>query len=77
MCLATPVRIKRLAISDKRLAILDSNREIDISLIPDAKVGDWLLCHADLAVQKLDEKAAKEILALSSKCSHANNELNK
>lgn len=63
MCIATPVKIKS-KISKSKFKIEDG-RIIDISLVPDAKVGDWLLCHADLAVNKIDEKEAKEVLTLN------------
>lgn len=67
MCIATPVRIKELK-QDK--AILDDGRDIDLSLVENPKKGDWLLCHADLAINKLNEKEAKEILKLNKMCSH-------
>lgn len=68
MCLATPVKIKS-KISKSKFQIEDG-RVVDTSMVPDAKAGDWLLCHADLAVNKVDEKEAKEILKLVKKCSH-------
>ena len=70
MCLATPVKVKSEVKNQKSKMIVEGDKEVDISLVPDAKVGDWLLCHADLAVQKLDEKDAKEILQLSKMCYH-------
>lgn len=71
MCLAVPVRIKRLAISDSPKAILDDNREISISLVPDAQKGDWLLCHGDLAINKIDADEAKTILGMIKSCQHS------
>ncbi|OGD66624.1 hypothetical protein A3F08_01960 [Candidatus Berkelbacteria bacterium RIFCSPHIGHO2_12_FULL_36_9] len=68
MCLATPVRIEEKVSSIKYL--VSGGKQVDISLTPDAKVGDWLLCHADLAVQKIDDMAAKEILELTKSCNH-------
>lgn len=65
MCLATPVKITK-KISDLKLQIEDG-RVVDISLIPDAKVGDWVLCHADLAVNIIDASDAQKILKLSRK----------
>ena len=65
MCLAIPVKIK----SYSKFKIEDG-RVVDTSLVPDAKAGDWILCHADLAINKLPEKEAKDILKLASKCSH-------
>jgi hydrogenase assembly chaperone HypC/HupF len=70
MCLATPVRIKLKVKSEKLKVIVDGNKEVDISLVSDAKVGDWLLCHADLAVQKISESQALEVLELSNQCHH-------
>jgi hydrogenase assembly chaperone HypC/HupF len=68
MCLATPVKIEKLVSRSKYL--VSGNKTVDASLIPDAKVGDWLLCHADLAVQKISSDQAQEILHLSKMCYH-------
>lgn len=65
MCLATPVKITK-KINKLKLQVED-DRIIDISLIPDAKVGDWVLCHADLAVNIIDAGEAQKILKLSRK----------
>ena len=70
MCLAIPVQIKQKAKNKKQKVIVDNNREIDISLVPNVKIGDWLLCHGDLAVNKIDEKEAKQILDLTRGCKH-------
>ena len=70
MCLATPVKIKLKVKSQKSKVIVEGDKKVDITLVPDAKVGDWLLCHADLAVQKISESQALEVLELSNKCHH-------
>lgn len=70
MCLATPVQIKRKATSNKQQVIIDDNKKVDISLVPDAKVGDWILCHGPLAINKIDESEAKNILGMIKKCQH-------
>lgn len=67
MCLATPLKIKKVL---ENHALLEDNQRVDISLVRDAKRGDWLLCHADLAINKLPEEEAKEILKLNSSCYH-------
>lgn len=69
MCLATPVRIKKIV--EENIVLLDDNRRVDISLVGKVSQGDWLLCHADLAINKIPEKEAQEILKLNNKCSHA------
>ncbi|MBM2820438.1 MAG: hypothetical protein HW405_198 [Candidatus Berkelbacteria bacterium] len=68
MCIATPVRIKS-QISSSKFQIEDG-RVVDVFLVPDCKIGDWLLCHADLAINKLEDKEAKEILKLNQSCNH-------
>lgn len=70
MCLATPVQIKRKTKNEKLKAIVDDNKEVDISLVPDAKKGDWLLCHGDLAINKIDAGEAKTILGMIKSCQH-------
>ena len=61
MCLATPVQIKKIAGSK---AEIKNGKIIDISLIPDAKSGDYILAHADLAVNKISAHDAKDILKI-------------
>lgn len=67
MCLATPVKIKKI---EHNKALLENGREVDISLVDSPSSGDWLLCHADLAINKINEKEAEEILKLVDHCSH-------
>ncbi len=44
-----------------RSGSLDGNRtEVILSLVPAAKVGDWVLIHAGYAIAILDEKDALE-----------------
>jgi len=38
-------------------------RDVNVTLV-DAKVGEYVLVHAGYAIQKMDEKEAKETLAL-------------
>jgi len=70
MCLALPVKINKI-VSKCQSVKVSGGKTVDISLTPDAKVGDWLLCHADLAVQKIDKKSAQEILELTKSCHHS------
>lgn len=39
-------------------------REVSLSILPDAEIGDWLIIHAGFAIEKMDEKEAKESLKL-------------
>lgn len=69
MCMATPVKIKSKIKNQKLKVIVDKNNTIDISLVPDAKIGDWLLVHGELAINKISDEEAKKILSLVKKCS--------
>ncbi len=68
MCIATPVKIIK-KIDDKRCEV-EGGRIVDLSLVPDTQKGDWLLCHADLAINKVEAKEAKDILKLNKACFH-------
>jgi hydrogenase expression/formation protein HypC len=39
-------------------------RQASLLLLEDAKVGEYVIVHAGFAIQKIDEKAARETLAL-------------
>jgi hydrogenase expression/formation protein HypC len=59
MCLAIPGKIIKI---EGEKAIADFNgieKEINVSLIK-AKIGDYVVVHAGFAIEKTDEKAAKE-----------------
>jgi len=62
MCLAVPGKI--LSIEDKK-AVVDINgmqTRADLSLLPDAKVGDYVIVHTGFAIQKYNDKEAEETL---------------
>lgn len=66
MCLAIPAKI----ISKKSdTAIVDVSgvqREANLMLCPDAKVGDYIIMHAGFAIYLLDKKDAEETLQMLS-----------
>jgi hydrogenase expression/formation protein HypC len=71
MCLAVPGRIVS---RDGTAAIVDFGgvtREADLTLLPDSKVGDYVLVHAGFAIQELDEQEARETLALFDELARA------
>ncbi len=66
MCLAIPGKVVKI-MEEEKAAIVDFmglKKKIDISLVEDVKVGDYVLVHVGYAIQKLDEKAALETLKL-------------
>lgn len=64
MCLAVPMKIKRIEGEMAQVEAGSLLRKINIQMISDIKVGDYVLVHAGFAIQKLDPKRAKETLKL-------------
>jgi hydrogenase expression/formation protein HypC len=61
MCLAVPAQIEKIQGEHKATVALDGNRtEVLLTLVPEAKEGDWVLVHAGYAITVLDPKEAKE-----------------
>ena len=65
MCLAVPAKITRLEESGRgSVSYLGNDVRTDFSLVPQVKVGDWVIVHAGFAISVLDEKEAKRTLRL-------------
>ena len=68
MCLAIPGRV--IEISEQHglpVGLVDfdgTTMEIALAFVPDALVGDFVIAHAGVAIQRLDEAAAAETLRL-------------
>lgn len=64
MCLAIPARVTEVS---GRIAMVDvagNRRPVDVSLVDAVQPGQWLLMHAGMALQVLDEEEALETLNL-------------
>lgn len=65
MCLAIPVRIEELLDEQSAVACIGALRKtINVALLDDLKVGDYVILHVGFALQKLDEAEAQRTLAL-------------
>lgn len=65
MCLAIPVRIEALIDDERAMADIGGVRkEINISLVDDVAVGDYVILHVGYALNKLDPEEAARTLAL-------------
>ena len=62
MCLAVPFRLTKVdgvnAVGEKD----GITRDIRVDFLKDPKVGDYVVCHAGFAIERLDEARAKEDL---------------
>lgn len=68
MCLAVIGRIEE--IKEDTMAVVEImgvRREISIILVPEIKVGEYVMIHAGFAINPIDEAAAKETEELLKK----------
>lgn len=65
MCLAIPAQVKELQANNMaEVDIMGVSRHVSLDLVPDSKVGDWVLVHAGFAIQVVDEQYANETLEI-------------
>ena len=65
MCLAIPAKLVELTDEQTGTADLHGNRvAVSTMLVPEARVGDWVLLHAGFAIQRLDEEEAEATWAV-------------
>lgn len=64
MCLAVPMKLIQF---DGVNGVVESDGvtiDVNLMLIEEPKVGDYLIIHAGFAIQKLDEKEALETISI-------------
>ena len=65
MCVAIPYKV--LEVSDNERAQIEvggTRQQVSLALVPEVKVGDWVLVNLGSVVAKIDEDEAKEIISL-------------
>lgn len=58
MCLAIPARIKKINKNTAEVESLGVTKKVDISLVPEAQIGDYVIVHAGFAIQIIDKEDA-------------------
>ncbi len=67
MCLAVPAKI--LKIQSEDIALCDFNgveKEVNVALIDNPVIGDWVIVHVGFALNRIDEKEAQTTLEMLS-----------
>lgn len=64
MCLAVPMKLLERRGPSGILEIGGAQKEVMLTLTPEAKVGDWLVVHAGYSLEILNEQEAECTLAL-------------
>ncbi len=64
MCLATPSKVIKIKDNWAFVESGDHHHKVKLDLLENVKIGDYLLVHGDLAINKLPEQEAKKILEM-------------
>jgi hydrogenase expression/formation protein HypC len=64
MCLAVPAKIVSLNDSTATISVEGALREVDVSLIEEPRLGDYVLVHAGFAIHKWDRSEVEELEAI-------------
>jgi hydrogenase expression/formation protein HypC len=67
MCLAIPGKIIEMVDIENQIAKVEVGgvkRNINIGMLDDTQIGDYVLIHVGFAMSKIDEKEAEETLRL-------------
>jgi hydrogenase expression/formation protein HypC len=65
MCLAVPMKIIEVRDDKTGVAELDGSRhEVNLSLVPDAGIGAYIIVHAGFAIERMNEHEAQTILSV-------------
>ncbi len=62
MCLAVPMQVKEIEKSTAFVELEGLQRQINLGLLENVRVGDYVVVHAGFAIQRLDEQAARETI---------------
>ncbi len=72
MCLALPARVVEMRADDQALVDLGGVRkEVSLALVPQARVGDYVIVHVGFAIGMIDPEEARQTLALMNELQSA------
>lgn len=64
MCLAIPEKIIKITNDTAIVRSGSIEHNVNITFLPNSKIGEYVLVHAGFAIQKIDENEAKKTLKL-------------
>lgn len=71
MCLSVPAKIISKQGANAIVEVYNQSRSVHLTM-PDAEPGDWVLIYGPVALTVIDEKEAKETLALLESTRNSN-----
>lgn len=60
MCLAIPAKVMTIKGSIANVDMMGNERVVSIDLVPEVKIGEYVLVHAGFAIGIIDDDTAKE-----------------
>lgn len=71
MCLGVPAKVLEFVEGQMAVVDVDGNQvNISIQLVPDVKIGQYVLVHAGFAMDIVDESFAEETMKLLKELQH-------
>ena len=64
MCLAVPMEVIEVKDFRGKARMGSVKRDVNLSLVPDVRVGDYVIIHAGSAISVLDKEEAEKTLDL-------------
>ena len=64
MCLAVPAQIVGLNGTTATISVDGALREVDVSLVEEPRLGDYVLVHAGFAIHKWEKSEVEELEAI-------------
>jgi hydrogenase expression/formation protein HypC len=64
MCLAVPATIVELNGTTATISVDGALREVDVSLVDEPRLGDYVLVHAGFAIHKWERSEVEELEAI-------------
>ena len=74
MCLGIPGKVIKIEAERGEVLFGEVKRTIDLRLVDDVKVGEYVLVHAGFAISKIDPEEARKTLELIAEIQSANDE---
>lgn len=64
MCLGIPGKVVKMNDMVAMVDIAGAIKEVNLMLVDDIRVGDYVIVHAGFAIQKVNEREAQETIKL-------------
>jgi len=64
MCLAIPMKVKSIDKNIAKTVVNNVEYDVNITMMENLKIGDYVIVHAGFAIEKLDEVEALKTLSI-------------